>query len=126
VCHPKDFGWFVSDVTQVDFDSLFDLLKDKSIADTPQQLEDIKFLTERWLHFYNSGRIRLRHDSFWTTPHPFWRMPIYAPELYKDLKKSDLVIYKGDLNYRKLVEDVSSKNYNTLILGVVARNYGIR
>lgn len=106
VCHPKDFGWFVSDVVPADFDSLFQLLKDESITETPQQLEDLKFLTDRWLQFYNSGRIQVRSDPFWTTAHPFWRLPKYASDLYKALQKSDLVIYKGDLNYRKLVEDV--------------------
>jgi Damage-control phosphatase ARMT1-like domain len=106
VCHPKDFGWFVSDVIPADFDCLFQLLKDNSIADTPQQREDLKFLAERWLQLYNSGQIQVHPNSFWTTAHPFWRMPKYAPELYKELQKSKLVIYKGDLNYRKLVEDV--------------------
>ena len=106
VCHPKDFGWFVSDVLPVDFDSLFSLLEDPSIADTEEHRQDLSFLQKRWLHFYQNGQIKVRPDPFWTTAHPYWRMPTYAPELYKELQKSDLVIYKGDLNYRKLVEDV--------------------
>ena|SRR5947207_4369999 len=106
VCHPKDFGWFVSDVIPDDFDSLFELLEDESIVNTQQQREDLRFLRQRWLQFYKSGQIQVRQDSFWTTAHPFWRMPSFAPELYKALQTSDLVIYKGDLNYRKLVEDV--------------------
>ena len=125
ICHPKDFGWFVSDVILADFNSLFELLKDESIADTPRQLEDLKFLTERWLQFYNSGQILVRPNSFWTTAHPFWRMPAFAPELYKALQKSDLVIYKGDLNYRKLIEDVFPIS-SCLISGVVASNDYIR
>ena len=44
ICHPKDFGWFVSDVIPADFDSLFELLEDESIADTPQQHEDLRVL----------------------------------------------------------------------------------
>lgn len=106
VCHPKDFGWFVSDVTPVDFESLFDLLQDTSIAGTQQQRNDIKFLADRWKMFYETGRIQIRRDPFWTTSHPFWSMPKYTPELFKSLQASDLVIYKGCLNYRKLVGDV--------------------
>jgi damage-control phosphatase, subfamily III len=107
VCHPKNFGWFVSDVLPTDFTSLFSLLQDPSIAETPEHLEDLKFLRERWLKFYESGRIKVRTDDFWTTAHPYWRMEKYAPGLYRELQKSDLVVFKGDLNYRKLVEDVS-------------------
>src|SRR5436190_21053307 len=124
VCHPKDFGWFVSDVIPDDFDSLFELLEDESIVNTLEQREDLRFLRERWLQFYKSGQIKLRPNSFWTTAHPFWRMPAFAPELYKALQKSDLVIYKGDLNYRKLVEDVFPLAI-WLTSGVVASNYKV-
>jgi damage-control phosphatase, subfamily III len=104
VYHPKDFGWFVSDVLPADFDSLFDLLSRDAITDTPQHKEDLLFLRHRWLN--KSGQIKTRTDPFWTTPYSYWRMPTFAPELNKVLQESDLVIYKGDLNYRKLVADV--------------------
>jgi damage-control phosphatase, subfamily III len=119
ICHLKDFGWFVSDVISADFDCLFELLEDESIADTPQQRENIRHLRDRWHQFYKSGKIQIRSDPFWTTAHPFWRMPSFAPQLYKALQKSDLVVYKGDLNYRKLIEDVFLA-FSRLISGVVA------
>lgn len=40
-------------------------------------------------------------DDFWTTQYAYQDMPAVAPELVADLAKSDLVFFKGDLNYRK-------------------------
>lgn len=37
----------------------------------------------------------------------FWRLFKEVLELVEDLKGSEVVIFKGDLNYRKLVGDVS-------------------
>ena len=39
----------------------------------------------------------------WTSPFVFGELPHFAPELLKELKKADLTIWKGDLNYRRLV-----------------------
>jgi len=44
--------------------------------------------------------------NFWTTPFPFWDMEVRDAGLFGDLKQSGLVIFKGDLNYRKLTGDV--------------------
>ncbi|EIM84187.1 DUF89 domain-containing protein [Stereum hirsutum FP-91666 SS1] len=44
--------------------------------------------------------------SFWTGPWPYWDMKELAPELWTTLSESGLVIFKGDLNYRKLTGDI--------------------
>ena len=107
--HPKNFGWFVSDVLPSDITSLFVLLEDVSaLSSTAAGQADLAFLRERWQRFYEQGRIKVRTDPFWTTAHTFWRMGAFAPEVREVLRGSDLVVYKGDLNYRKLVGDVLS------------------
>jgi hypothetical protein len=39
--------------------------------------------------------------SFWTTQYSYQDMPALAPHLVEELAKSGLVVFKGDLNYRK-------------------------
>lgn len=41
-------------------------------------------------------------EAYWTNPLSFAVIPEHSPELLSDLQKADLVIFKGDLNYRKL------------------------
>lgn len=39
---------------------------------------------------------------FWCTGYTFWDLQSEAPDLFLNLSKSDLVIFKGDLNHRKV------------------------
>lgn len=41
-------------------------------------------------------------ESYWTNPLSFAVIPEQSPDLISELQKADLVIFKGDLNYRKL------------------------
>ena len=54
-----------------------------------------------------AGLWQLYADPFWTYPHCFHRMWAVEPELYAALTEARLVIFKGDLNYRKLVGDLN-------------------
>ncbi|KAJ3842479.1 DUF89 domain-containing protein [Lentinula raphanica] len=45
--------------------------------------------------------------EFWTAHVPYWDMETHDRQLWEFLRKSDLVVFKGDLNYRKLTGDVS-------------------
>jgi hypothetical protein len=119
ILHPKSMPWFVSDVTPVDFMNLLNSLRDsKSFFGTAsdgqppinlseEELGNLNFLSEHWMQLYIEGKMIIRPHRFWTEGGSFWRLPATAPDLFEDLKESELVIYKGDLNYRKLTADVS-------------------
>jgi damage-control phosphatase, subfamily III len=121
VLHPKSIPWFVSDVIPRDFMDLLNALADPqafyaaasdSLRDEPPQplseeeVANLKFLFDDWSHLHGEGKLLLRPSRFWTHSGSFWRMPHTAPEVLDDLKESELVIFKGDLNYRKLTGDV--------------------
>jgi len=119
VLHPKEVPWFVSDVVPGDFAALLGALNDAQLFFTAEddqgrkgepladeELRDLRFLFERWTAFHADGRLLIRPHRFWTEGGSYRRLPHVAPELFADLKESELVIFKGDLNYRKVVGDV--------------------
>ncbi|KAL2358011.1 hypothetical protein BJ546DRAFT_195234 [Cryomyces antarcticus] len=122
VLHPKSIPWFVSDVLPKDFGDLLNALADpkrfyetqsedekhKDVTPEPlsdKEAEELSFLFERWSEFHAEGKLVIRPNLFWTEGGSYWRLPKTAPDLYEDLKESELVIFKGDLNYRKLTGD---------------------
>lgn len=119
VLHPKNIPWFVSDVTPPDFAALIAALSDPQAFYTApdesgksfdplseKEVSEVKFLFDHWSHLHAEGKLIIRPHTFWTTPGSYWRMPYVAPDLFSDLKDSELVLFKGDLNYRKLTNDV--------------------
>ncbi|KAF2841541.1 putative UPF0364 protein [Patellaria atrata CBS 101060] len=122
VLHPKSIPWFVSDVVPKDFSDLLNALADpQSYYTTPsddekhrdvtpqplldKELDELAFLFDSWSTFHAEGKLVIRPNRFWTGAGSYWRLPKTAPELHEDLKESELVIFKGDLNYRKLTAD---------------------
>lgn len=127
VLHPKSIPWFVSDVVPADFASLLGAIADpQSFYSTPSEdeqhqgktptplseteVDELSYLFDQWSTFHAEGQLVLRPNRFWTAAGSFWRLPGTASSLYEDLQTSELVIFKGDLNYRKLVGDVSPSN----------------
>ena len=118
--HPKSIPWFVSDVIPADFAALLSALAnpqgfystpDEHTGQVPEPLSqnessDLSFLFQHWAGFHAEGQLLLRPNPFWTSGHSYWHLPQVEPRLYEDLKESELVIFKGDLNYRKLTADV--------------------
>ncbi|KAL4928665.1 protein serine/threonine phosphatase PPT1 [Aspergillus undulatus] len=118
VLHPKLIPWFVSDVVPRDFQDLIQAIADpqafytapdesgkKHVPLSEKELEEVKFLFDQWSHFHAEGKLIIRPHPFWTTGGSYWRLPHLAPDLMEDLKQAELVLFKGDLNYRKLTND---------------------
>ncbi|KAI1350222.1 DUF89-domain-containing protein [Xylaria sp. FL0043] len=124
VLHPKSMPWFVSDVLPADFSALLNALAvperlyetpsdEERLQDkTPPPLSDkekqeLQGLFTEWSHAYAEGQLIIRPNRFWTHAGSFWRLPAEEKDLLDDLKSSELVVFKGDLNYRKLTGDAA-------------------
>ncbi|KAI4715634.1 DUF89-domain-containing protein [Aureobasidium sp. EXF-10727] len=100
--HVKDMPWFVSDVTPDDVDSLFQHLENHVIFPDRRYLDPLV----RQLHeYFETGKMSIRQHPFWTTGYSFHAMESEGAGIFKSLSCSSLVIFKGDLNYRKLTRD---------------------
>lgn len=125
VLHPKPIPWFVSDVLPTDFAALLNALADPQLFYTTpsdedklagrepkvlseEEVSELSFLFEHWSGFHENGQLLIRPNRYWTSAGSYWRLPKLEPDLYHDLTQSELVIFKGDLNYRKLTGDVST------------------
>lgn len=94
VLHVKSYPYFVSDATIDDFGRLVNILtKNKS--------------NSQLLELLSKKKIEVKTHKFWTEAK-------YFDELPKDLginkNTTDLLIVKGDLNYRRLVRDKNWKS----------------
>lgn len=101
----KRIPWFVSDVTEQDFHWTIEFMNNS--AD-----ENIKSFGEICSNYLKSGKWSIEIESFWTEPFDYSEMKIKSPELYLKLSNAILIIFKGDLNYRKLLGDINW-NYST-------------
>ncbi|KAI0651281.1 DUF89 domain-containing protein [Trametes meyenii] len=131
VFHPKLIPWFVSDVTPPDFKSTTksllsptffpeeDIPEGAPASDsTEESRAHLREMVTRWESYIQSGVFSLsvpidsplgasdKRANYWTSPYPYWNMKELAPELHASLQESSLVIFKGDLNFRKLTGDV--------------------
>ncbi len=93
--HLKLHPTFVSDATIQDVADTIAFLKND--ADGAAQA-----MAERLERGGENGRFHLNTHPFWTSPHVMWHMP---ESLRQELAKSQLVISKGDANYRRALGD---------------------
>jgi hypothetical protein len=96
VCfHLKAQPFFVSDAMPQDLQATLVRLETCSQAGARE-------LAERLLACLEAGRLALHADPFWTTYLMFHQFPA---ALQTELSGSGLVILKGDVNYRRLLDD---------------------
>ncbi|KAG7284376.1 hypothetical protein NEMBOFW57_010749 [Staphylotrichum longicolle] len=124
VLHPKSIPWFVWDALPSDLDALLAALAaPRHFYETPTDEEqgqglglagltdeeggDLEFVFEEWSRFRAEGKLVLRPDRVWTGPGCYWRLCVEAGSVVESLCDGHLAIFKGDLNYRKLVGDVA-------------------
>lgn len=124
ILRPKSIPWFVSDVIPNDFAALLSAVadprrffetqsEDEKLHDqipeklAEEEVANLGFVFQHWATSHAEGQLVMRPNRYWTWGGGFWRLPKEEPELTQDLKQAELVIFKGDLNYRKLTSDVS-------------------
>lgn len=95
VVHLKTHPTFVSDAT---IDDVYGTLDALSEIDA----RPVRVLASRLRQAMGNGRLRLRDDWVWTSGTPARDLP--AP-VCAELARSDLLISKGDANYRRLLGD---------------------
>lgn len=119
--HGKRYPWFVSDVTKKDWSWLLNSMVYGHLFPmaTDQEKETLKRLGLRWKvslrthvrlfiltmvlqQYENEGKWVYEQHPFWCTGYTFWDLHKEAPDLFLHLSKSDLVVFKGDLNHRKV------------------------
>ncbi|XP_063390266.1 damage-control phosphatase ARMT1-like isoform X1 [Cydia fagiglandana] len=119
----KKIPWFVSDVTPKDFTELIQMCCNaqysrtapppppkKPLAegeapppDTNVSSAELQQLGNKFQQYYNDGVFVVSCEDFWTSPHVFKDMKKYDYWLYRKLQYAVAVLFKGDLNYRKLL-----------------------
>lgn len=96
--HGKSIPWFVSDVGERDFDW--------TVSQTAaSNHKHVSSCGVQWKRHVKHGAWSYHDHRFWTLPHEFCDMPADAADLYATLQGSDLILFKGDLNYRRLTGD---------------------
>ncbi|XP_043261889.1 damage-control phosphatase ARMT1-like [Colletes gigas] len=96
----KLYPWYVSDTTKDDFYWTLLYMNNSPNKD----LQELAKLASA--HLKNNTWI-IEEESYWTGPYDFAAMKEHDKALYAKLSEAKLAIFKGDLNYRKLVGDIN-------------------
>lgn len=93
--HHKPRPFFISDATEGDVRwTIGELLK--------RGVGPLRAIGERLGRALEGGLLELRTDAFWCRPLHLTNMP---GELRADIGRADVLVLKGDLNYRRIIED---------------------
>uniref|UniRef100_A0A3Q0KFN3 Sugar phosphate phosphatase n=1 Tax=Schistosoma mansoni TaxID=6183 RepID=A0A3Q0KFN3_SCHMA len=105
--HGKSIPWFVSDVTGKDFNWLLNMnILELEGANNDQYTQSVSKWSKVWRRRIQDSSFRFKTSYFWTTSCTYDEIEAVDASLYQNLSRDcDLIIFKGDLNYRKLVGD---------------------
>ena len=108
VFHLKNQPYFVSDAMPGDIHQIVECLigqnkPQQQTTDLPQTYNEGVELGKRLEKHLKSGRLSLNDDPFWSSCLMFRQFPIH---LLNQLGESDFIIIKGDVNYRRLLDDL--------------------
>lgn len=93
--HLKSHPTFVSDAMIKDVHDTTEFL-------TATNQQPVTSFAQRLKEHIASGQLILSEDYFWTSPLAFWEIP---DTLKNEIAKANLLIVKGDANYRRLLGD---------------------
>ena len=94
--HVKNQPFFVSDAMPDDVEQTV-----ASLREAPSQ--EMRALAARLSHDLAERRLNVNTDPFWTNCLMFRQMPLHLRE---QLGSASLVLVKGDVNYRRLLDDL--------------------
>lgn len=92
--HAKPHPTFVSDTTPSDIEETLQRL---AAEDSPA-----RHIASAISAGQADGALRVETHPFWVSPLPFWKCP---QDLDDELARADLIVVKGDANYRRLLGD---------------------
>ncbi|MFO7661623.1 MAG: damage-control phosphatase ARMT1 family protein [Chloroflexota bacterium] len=93
--HIKPYPTFVSDATAPDLTSHLAYFQ-------RSEMPELRIVGDRLVENIKLGRLRVRSHLFWVSPMAMWEMPA---DLRAIMDSSELILLKGDMNYRRLVGD---------------------
>ncbi|KAH8412798.1 hypothetical protein KR009_005799, partial [Drosophila setifemur] len=112
--HVKSIPWYISDLTRNDVEWTIQYLME-------QKDPELSALGQKWSRLMSLGKIVIATESyFWTGPQPYFVMIEMDFDLYRVINGAKMAIFKGDLNYRKLLGDFiwdSAEEFITCLRG---------
>ena len=94
--HTKPFPTYVSDATTLDVLAMIDYM-----SEAPDRT--VQKFAQRLVQSVQNGNLIIKSVYFWTSPLNCWQMP---GGFSQELAGTDLVISKGDANYRRWLGDL--------------------
>ncbi|XP_012344707.1 damage-control phosphatase ARMT1 isoform X2 [Apis florea] len=98
--YPKLYPWYISDASINDIHWTIDYMKNASN-------ECLKKFANLIENYFKNNIWTIEIEPYWTGPYDLVGMKEHDPKLHAKLSDAKLIIFKGDLNYRKLVDDIN-------------------